>query len=137
MYKTIMIPVDLEHADQLEKALATGADLAKHYHAALHAVGVTSAAPGVVAHNPSEYADKLEAFAAKQTARHGVDFKAKAMVSHDPAVDLDETLKRAATEIGADLVVMASHVPGFFDYVFASRAGYLASHSDLSVFVVR
>ncbi len=137
MYKSIMIPVDLEHTDTLEKALATAADLAKHYHAELHAVGVTTSAPGVVAHNPTEYTQKLEIFAADQTAKYGVDFRAKAMVSHDPAVDLDDTLKQAASEIGTDLVVMASHVPGFFDYIFASRAGYLASHTSLSVLVVR
>lgn len=89
-----------------------------------------------MADNPSEYAQKLEVFAAEQTSLHGVEFKAKAMESHDPAVDLDDTLQKAGSEIGADLVVMASHVPGFIDYVFASRAGYLASHSDLSVFVV-
>ncbi len=137
MYKTIMIPVDLEHSDQLKKALSIGADLALHYNADLFAVGVTSGAPSAVAHNPSEYAQKLEAFAAEQSAIHGVEFKAKAMESHDPAVDLDDTLQKAGSEIGADLVVMASHVPGFIDYIFASRAGYLASHSDLSVFVVR
>ncbi|MGI9417253.1 MAG: universal stress protein [Geminicoccaceae bacterium] len=137
MYKTIMIPVDLEHSDQLKKALSIGADLARHYNADLFAVGVTSGAPSAVAHNPLEYAQKLEAFAAEQTALHGVEFKAKAMESHDPAVDLDDTLQEAGSEIGADLVVMASHVPGFIDYIFASRAGYLASHSDLSVFVVR
>ena len=62
MYKTVMIPVDLEHKDLLEKALATAADLAQHYGAELYAVGVTSAAPGVVAHNPSEYAQKLDQF---------------------------------------------------------------------------
>ena len=137
MYKTIMIPVDLEHSNQLDKALATSADLAKHYGAELYAVGVTMSAPSAVAHNPSEYAQKLEAFSAEQTTKHGVPFKAKAMISHDTAVDLDDTLRKAGSEIGADLVVMASHVPGFIDYVFASRAGYFASHSDLSVFVVR
>ena len=137
MYKTIMVPVDLEHPDQLKKALATGADLAKHYDAELYAVGVTSSAPGALAHNPSEYAERLEAFADQQTSLHGVRLQAKAMVSNDPAVDLDDTLKKAGSEIGADLVVMASHVPGFLDYIFAPRAGYLASHSDLSVFVVR
>ena len=36
-----------------------------------------------------------------------------------------------------DLIVMASHVPGVAEYVFASNAGYLASHADLSVLVVR
>jgi nucleotide-binding universal stress UspA family protein len=137
MYKTIIIPVDLEHRETLDKALMVGADLAKHYGAELHLVGVTHAAPGAVAHNPKEFAEKLDAFASGQTNKHGVTFKAKAMVSHDPAVDLDQTLEQAASEIGADLVVMASHVPGFFEHIFASRAGYLASHTSLSVFVVR
>jgi len=137
MYKTIMIPVDLEHQDQLGKALATGADLAKHYKAELYVVGVTGTAPGRVAHNPAEYEQELAAFAAEQSAEQGTEFKAKAMTSNDPAVDLDDTLEQAASEINADLVVMASHIPGFADYIFAPRAGYLASHSSLSVFVVR
>ncbi|MEL6964472.1 MAG: universal stress protein [Pseudomonadota bacterium] len=137
MYKLIMIPVDLEHADTLEKALEVGSVLAKHYEAELYIVGVTHAAPGAVAHNPLEYAEKLQAFAADQTAKHGIDFKSKAVVSHDPAVDLDDKLMQVASDIRADLIVMASHIPGFLDYVFASKAGYLASHSNLSVFIVR
>lgn len=137
MYKAIMVPVDLEHADRLDKALTIGADLAKLYGATLHVVGVTTATPSAVAHNPAEYAQKLEQFAKEKTARRGVPFEAKAMTSHDPTVDIDSALQKAAADIGADLVVMASHVPGFVDYIFASRAGYLASHSDLSVFVVR
>lgn len=137
MYKLIMIPVDLEHPDTLEKALSVGDDLAKHYQAELYVVGVTHSAPGVVAHNPSEYAQKLQAFAADQTAKRGTEFKSKAVVSHDPAVDLDDKLMQAASDIGADLIVMASHIPGFVDYLFASKAGYLASHTSLSVFIVR
>jgi nucleotide-binding universal stress UspA family protein len=137
MYQKIMIPVDLAHADKLEKALATSTDLAKLYNGELFVVGVTSSAPGVVAHNPTEYAQKLEAFAAEQTKQRGVPFAAKAVTSPDPAIDLDDALKATAAEIGADLVVMASHVPGFMEHIIASRAGYLASHTGISVFVVR
>ena len=137
MYNAIMIPVDLAHVDQLTKALKTGADLAKLYSARLVAVGVTGSAPSEVAHNPAEYAQKLAAIAADQSARLGVAVEAKAVTSHDPAVDIDDTLEKAADEIGADLVIMASHIPGMMEYVIASRAGYLASHSSRSVFVVR
>jgi len=137
MYNAIMIPVDLAHVEQLAKALQTGADLAKLYSSRLVAVGVTGNAPSEVAHNPAEYAQKLAAFAADQSARLGVAVEAKAVTSHDPAVDVDDTLEKAADEIGADLVVMASRVPGMIEYVIASRAGYFASHSSRSVFVVR
>ncbi len=137
MFKKIMIPVDLAHERRLEKALATGADLAKHYGAELHVVGVTGTAPGAVAHTPEEYRDKLEEFAKAQSLSLGIKFNAHTEISHDPAAELDDVLEEAASEIGADLVVMASHVPGFTDHIVASNAGYLATHTSISVFIVR
>ena len=137
MYKTIMIPVDLAHQERLDKALATGADLAKLYGSSLHVVGVTGTAPGSVAHTPEEYAGKLTAFAEAQSQSRGVAFRPLIEIAHDPAIDLDEALEKACKEIGADLVVMASHVPGFGDHFRSSNAGYLSAHSSISVFVVR
>jgi nucleotide-binding universal stress UspA family protein len=137
MYKNIMVPVDLSHADQLGKALATAADLARLYNAKLSAVGVVSTAPGPVAHDPVEYTAKLRDFCSDLTDKHGVTFEAVSVTSHDPAVDLDDRLKQTAEELGVDLVVMASHVPGFLDHFFASKAGYLATHVAISVFIVR
>lgn len=137
MYKNIMVPVDLSHADRLDKALATAADLARLYSARLHAVGVVATAPGPVAHDPVEFTAKLKSFCSDQSDRHGVTFEAVSMTSHDPAVDLDDRLKSAAEELNADLVVMASHVPTFRDHFFSSNAGYLATHVNISVFIVR
>jgi nucleotide-binding universal stress UspA family protein len=59
------------------------------------------------------------------------------VVSHDPTVDVDDALMKAVSETGADLVVMASHVPGLADYIWPSNGGKLAAHSSASVFVVR
>jgi nucleotide-binding universal stress UspA family protein len=132
-----MVPVDLAHADKLGKALETAADLAKHYGAALHIAGVTSSAPSAVASSPEDFAGHLREFAAEQSQRHGVKFDSSAVTTPDPAVDVDDALQRLIEEQGTDLVVMASHVPGFADYVFASRAGFLASHTSITVMVVR
>lgn len=137
MYKNIMTPVDLAHPEQLSKALTVSADLAKNYGATLTAVGVTMSGPTAVAHNPAEFAGKLEEFARDQGTKHGVEIATKAMVSTDPSINLDDTLAKAASDLQCDLIVMASHVPGFAEHVFASNAGYLASHTNLSVFVVR
>ena len=137
MYKNIMVPVDLEHLDQVRKAIAVGVDLAKHYGAGITLVSVTTSAPSAVAHNPEEFQSKLEEFASGLSGEHGTEIASKAVLSHDPTIDIDDTLQNAASQLNADLVVMASHVPGFMDYVFASRAGYLASHADMSVLVVR
>ncbi|MEQ9608917.1 MAG: universal stress protein [Kiloniellaceae bacterium] len=137
MYRKIMVPVDLSHREKLEKAVATAADLAKHYEVPLQMVAVTASAPGSVAHNPKEFAAKLAEYAAAEGSKYGVDIGAHAVTSPDPAIDLDDKLGREAHDIGADLIVMASHVPGFAEHLFSSNAGYLASHTDISVFVVR
>ena len=137
MYEKILVPVDLRHVEHLDKALRVAADLSKNYSIPVCYVGVTSATPSEVAHTPAEFAGKLEAFAKSQAEAYGVDADAKAMTSHDPAVDLDETLKRAIAETGADLVVMATHIPNVTDYFWASHGVGLASHVDVSVFLVR
>ncbi|WP_119462524.1 universal stress protein [Rhodospirillaceae bacterium SYSU D60014] len=138
MYKKIMVPVDLAYVDRLEKALASAADLSKSYGLPVCYVGVTTATPSEVARTPQEYARKLDAFAAEEARSRGLNgHEAKAYTSHDPAVDLDEKLLAAIKDVGADLVVMASHIPGLPEHIFASNAGTVAMHADVSVFVVR
>lgn len=137
MFSTIMVPVDLRHTDKMKKAIKAAADVAKIYGSKAHLVGVTLSGPTEVAPTPEAFSERLSGFAAECSEQNGVSFQSHTEVSHDPTIDLDETLKRAAEHLGVDLVVMASHVPGWADYLFASNAGYLASHSDMSVFVVR
>ena len=137
MYTKIMVPVDLAHLEKLDKAITTASDLARHYRIPVCYVGVTAETPTSVAHTPKEYSEKLEAFGARQAEQHGLDVTTRAYPSHDPSVDLDRTLIDAASENGADLIVMASHVPGMADHIFGSHAGAVASYSKVSVFVVR
>jgi nucleotide-binding universal stress UspA family protein len=137
MYKRIMVPVDLAHIERLDKAITTATDLARHYGVPICFVGVTAETPTEVAHTPKEFAQKLEAFGATQSKKHGLDIDTAAYPSHDPTVDLDDTLIGAAKDNGADLIVMASHVPGLPEHIFASNAGAVASHAEVSVFVVR
>ena len=137
MYQKIMVPVDLAHIERLDKAITTATDLAKHYGIPVCFVGVTAETPTEVAHTPKEFAEKLKAFGSTQSKQHALDIDTAAYSSHDPAVDLDERLIVAARETGADLIVMASHVPGLPEHIFASNAGAVASHAEVSVFVVR
>jgi nucleotide-binding universal stress UspA family protein len=138
VYKKIMVPVDLTHVEQLEKALTTAADLSRHYAIPLCFVSVAPATPGPLGHNPDEFAGKLDAFCKAQAALRGLsEVSSSAYVSHDPTIDLDATLVKAIEETGSDLVVVQSHIPGFPEYLFASNAGYIAMHSDVSVLVVR
>ena len=137
MYSKIMVPVDLAHVDRLEKAIATATDLARHYGIPLCFVGVTAQTPTEVAHNVKEYGEKLKAFGAAQASSRGLEVETAAYSSHDPAVDLNHKLIAAAGELGCDLIVMGSHLPGFPEHFFSSHAGAVASHARISVFVVR
>lgn len=137
MFTKIMVPVDLIHAARLRRALDVAADLGRHYGAEVCYVAVTAPTPGPAAHNPQEFAAKLEAFAQGEGAAHGLSVSSHSMISHDPAVDLDDTLLKARKETGADLVVMASHVPGIGEFLVPSHGGKMARHAGVSVMVVR
>ncbi|MCA0044482.1 universal stress protein [Celeribacter litoreus] len=137
MFKTIVIPVDLGHVDRLEKALSVAGDLASQYDAGVHVVGVAPETPHELGHTPAEYEARLAKFAKELADRYGRPVSPHPVIATDLRIDLDALLMKASEELGADLVVMASHVPGFVEYIFGSNAGTLASHSKMSVFVVR
>lgn len=137
MFNRIMVPVDLAHAARLEKALDLSAEMAKHFKIPVTYVGVTAATPGPLGHNPEEYSARLDAFVSEQAEKRGVEADGKALVSHDPATDVDDVLLKAVHEVGADLVIMSTHIPGLADYIIPSNGGKIAAHSDASVFLVR
>lgn len=138
MYQKLMVPVDLAHTAALEKALTVAADLARQYQSAICYVGVCTTSPTEVAHNPDEFASCMERFSQQQAEQHQLaDVSCVTCISHDPAADLNQVLIQAAEDNHADLVVMASHLPGIVDHIFTSHAGYLASHCKLSVLIVR
>lgn len=137
MFKRIMAPVDLAHADRLGRALECAADLANHFDVPIVYVGVTSSAPSRLAHNPEEFGQKLGAFVEDQAAKHGLEASAHTTITPDPTTEVDDALIRAIDETGADLVVMASHVPNVADYFWPSNGGKLAEHAKCSVMVVR
>jgi nucleotide-binding universal stress UspA family protein len=137
MYTSLITPVDLAHADKLAHALDVAADLAGHYKAKLCYVGVTTPTPNTVAHTPAEYAERLADFARTQGAAHGIKVTSHAELAHDPAIDLDRAVLHAAEAEGADLIVMASHVPGLADHLWPSNGGKVAAHAKISVMLVR
>ena len=137
MFNQIMAPVDLAHVERLGRALDCAADLAKHYNVPITYVGVTSSTPTQLAHSPEEFGQKLGAFAEAEASRHGVQTSARTAIAHDPTTEIDDALLRAVDETGADLVVMASHVPNVMDHIWPSNGGKLAEHAKCSVMVVR
>lgn len=137
MFRKIMVPVDLRNVAELEKALMVAADLATRHDADVVFVGVTGEQPNDLARSPADYAETLDAFAAEQAQARSVRASAKAVAAHDVTADLDAALRDALDDVGADLVVMASHAPGFANRFWPSHGGQMASRSGVSVFIVR
>ncbi|MFT5511440.1 MAG: nucleotide-binding universal stress UspA family protein [Hyphomicrobiaceae bacterium] len=137
MFSKILVPVDLGHLEDLSRALETAAEMAKAQNAEVVYVGVYGNLRSSAAPNPKEYTDKLAAFSDEQASIHGISTTPFPVFSHDPQAELTSLLLSAAIDTMSDVIVMASHVPGWVEHVFHSNAGYIASHASVSVFVIR
>lgn len=137
MFNKIVVPVDLSHADRLDKALTVASDLARQYGAQVCYIGVTTSTPNAVARTPEDYARKLAAFAATEAEKRGIRTESHMLVSHDPSIQMHRELERAVDELSGDIVVMATHVPNVSDYVWSGHGAHIAAHSDASVMLVR
>ncbi len=139
MFDKIMIPVDLQHVEKLERSLEIAATLAKEWNATVYYVTVAGRVPNRAAKSPEEHAKHLETFAAEQGEKFGISTASLTKDSTDVTIELEKKLLEAAEEIGADLIVTASHVPGISDklHLIPSHSGELASKARCSVFVLR
>lgn len=137
MFKSIMIPVDLEHPQSADSSTRFAAGKLAADDVRLTLVGVTGSAPSAAAHNPAEFKENLEALAARLSAQLGVSLEAKAMHDNDVATHLGAALIDTSIQLEADLIIMTSHVPGIMEHVIASNAGFVASHAKCSVLVLR
>ena len=137
MFDRIMLPVDLAHVETLGKSIEVATEMAKAHDASITVVGVTGTGPGPLARTPAGYVEKLDSFASDLARKSGADVASHAIADPDPAAALSDALLGAAKDMEADLIVMASHVPGVMEHVFSSHAGYVASHAKCSVAVVR
>ncbi|WP_370400047.1 universal stress protein [Sulfitobacter sp. JB4-11] len=138
MYSKILVPVDLDNADHLTKALDLAGRTAKQSGASIVYVDVVDAVPTMSARTEGErMADRLKHFAAKQSAEHGVQTTDVVALRSDLHLNVGSDIIKAAKEADCDLIVMASHIPGIKDHILSSNAGYVASHAPMSVYVVR
>ena len=137
MYKHIMVPLDLAEKDRWQKAVHVATDLAKHYDAKMTLVSVGGGLMAKVSHSETEHARQLADYAADLSNSNGFEIGSQSYGSPDPSVEVDQKLRTAIEELGVDLVVMASHKPGWMEYIVNSHGGRLASHAAISVFLVR
>lgn len=141
MFRTVLLPIDLNHSESWEKALPAALDAAGeggtvHLLGIVHDVGSAMVATflpkGFETEALKQMQAALENFAATH-ARGTTPIKAHTGHGHVP-----ETILRTANAIQADLIVMAAHPPNeLTSLLVASYAGKVVRNAKTSVMVVR
>jgi len=138
LYSRILVPVDVNNAGKLTKALDVAARTARENDATVVYVSVVDAVPTTSARTEGERMKKLlDDFAADQSEAHGIQTADQIALRRDLHLHVGSEIIESAKETDCDLIIMASHVPGIKDHIFSSNAGYVASHAPMSVYVVR
>jgi len=141
MYKDILLPVDLGQKESWEKALPFAVDLARHYPARLHVMTVVPDygfhyvaqffPPGYEVAMLDEASLRLHDFV---RAHVGDGIAVQHIVAHG---SIYREIVRVADEIGADVIVMASHSPDVADFIIGPNAERVLHKYTRSVFIVR
>lgn len=134
MYKTILVPVELAHADRGAEMLALSRKLAES-GARIVLLNVVEAVPGYIAAQlPAGLHDEQMKHAAKElkalVGANGVEIEVRSGHASNTILDVAE-------DIGANLIVIASHHPGLQDYFLGSTAARVVRHADCAVLVHR
>jgi nucleotide-binding universal stress UspA family protein len=141
MFKEVLLTIDLNEPSSWDKALPVAIEYCQAFGARLHVFTVVpDYGMSIVAqYFPQDFEAKaLSAAAEKLSAL--VDDKVPDEVEVQHVVGhgtVYEEILKAAHEVNADLIVMASHRPELKDYLLGPNAARVVRHSDRSVLVVR
>jgi nucleotide-binding universal stress UspA family protein len=141
MFKTILLPIDLDQESSWLRALPVAEQLAKDYGASLHVVAVipTMGMSVVGSFFPADFEKK--ALAAGQTKLNEIVNKAATdpanITCHIAHGTIYEEVIAAADKLNCDLIVMTSHRPELKDYLIGPNAARVMRHAKQSVFIVR
>jgi nucleotide-binding universal stress UspA family protein len=140
MYKRIVLAVDLADPLSTPKGLTQAVELAKAGGGELRLVNVQPVIPATfMEYVPVDFdAEQAKrATEALDAILAGVDLPAERKSAATRAGGIYHELLQAASEWGADLIVVGSHRPVMSDYLLGSNAKTIVRHAQCSVLVVR
>ncbi len=136
MFNTILVPVDIGHADNINNIIKIAAKNAND-GARIILLYIVEEIPKWVA---VELPDSIQ-IKSFQSAKEQLDAIASAS---DVSVEADvrvghpyQTILDTSKDLNAELIVIASHKPGLQDYLLGSTAAKVVRHAMCSVLVVR
>jgi nucleotide-binding universal stress UspA family protein len=138
-FKKILVPVDLGEDSSWKEALPTAIDQAQHAGGELHIVTVVPDEPPQLAWLPEDYSAKMIAYANAQLEKlieTTIPEQTKAE-KHVRQGAIYREIVKLSQEIGADLIIMASHRPELKDFLLGPNAARVVRHAECAVLVVR
>ena len=136
MYKNIIVPIDVDDAEESKEMLGKVKEIAEK-GVRLTTVYVVEDVPGLfTAELPdglvTEVAHKARAAIVEMLEAVGLaaDVEVRSGRPHHAIVSL-------ADDLGADLIMIASHTPGPRGYLLGSTAASVVRHANCSVLVLR
>jgi universal stress protein F len=136
MYKTILVPVDMSHLERGKSMI----DVARkqgdkdsqiillHVIEEIPTWAAAEIPAGIMDKSRQTIHEELQAIASSASIKADVEIRS----GHPYKTILDK-----ADEVEADLIIVASHKPGFQDYFLGSTAAKVVRHAKCSVLVVR
>ncbi|NQW01354.1 MAG: universal stress protein [Rhodospirillales bacterium] len=141
MFRTVLLPIDLNHDNSWKKALATALEICQMSGGSLHVLtvvpdfGMTIVGQSFPAGFRKDVADKtLKKLHEFVSANVPATVKVQHIVGEGTVY---EVILSIADKISADLIVMGAHRPDLKDYLLGPNAARVVRHSDCSVMVVR
>jgi len=140
MFKSILVPIDLDEPDLAKPAIATAANLSKTFDGTVRLINVLPVTPVMLAeYVPADFdtqqRETSEHSLAAITRNCGIEQSRISSVIRQGGI-YHEILEEAAA-CKADLIVMTSHRPAMRTYFLGSNAGHVVRYAKCSVLVVR
>lgn len=141
MFKTILLPIDLDHESSWIKALPTALEFARASGGSLHILTVVpDFGMSIVGQFFPEGFEKKMAEKVLQKLHDFVDANVPAEMKVQHIVgegSVYEVILSIADKITADVIVMGAHRPELKDYMLGPNAARVVRHANCSVMVVR
>jgi nucleotide-binding universal stress UspA family protein len=136
MYNKIIVPVDMAQMEKGEKILRLAMAL-KDGDGSIVLLNVTENLPGYLTIEvPPDFIDTNVNDATERLKQLNAACGANAEIAVRVGAPADQIL-RLADEIGADLIIVASHQPNFSNYLLGANADRVVRHAKCSVLVDR
>ncbi len=135
MYKTIIVPIDISHLERAEPMIKAAREMGPDAELIL-ANAIETIPSHIQAEIPANLVEANKANSKAKLDKIAADVGGKVSVEmiegHAASAILD-----LAEAKNADAIVIASHKPGWQDYLIGSTASRVVRHAKCSVLVVR